>query len=393
MMTRSDIMALIDADYIVRIRRQLHMYPELEFDLPRTLALVRGELERMKIPYTEKYGRSSIVAYINPDCKGPTLGMRADMDALPLTEKTNLPYASRIEGHMHACGHDGHTAILLAAAQALKAVEDQLACRVVLVFQACEEGRYTGAKLLVQDGLMDEIDYICGLHLEPTVESGCIAVCPGQAMAASHPIIVEFFGKTAHATLPQSGVDALAMAARFYMDLQLVLTRERNPLTDECVISVGSLHSGTTTNVVPDYAELKISLRAFDPALEERIVSRIRALAEHIAQDAGGRAKVTDELKAPTLYNDPEMCEKLLASARKIVGEEGIRPVARRISSEDFAVYAQKKPAVFFRLGIRNEQLGSVVPGHCNNYMVDEAALPNGAAVFVQFALDQNRNA
>ncbi|MBR4442435.1 MAG: amidohydrolase [Clostridia bacterium] len=391
MMTRSDIMSLIDADYIVRIRRQLHMYPELEFDLPRTLALVRGELDRMRIPYTEKYGRSSIVAYLNPDCKGPTLGIRADMDALPLTEKTGLPFASRIEGHMHACGHDGHTAILLGAAQALKAVEDQLNCRVILIFQACEEGRYTGAKLLVQDGLMDEIDRVCGLHLEPTMESGCIGACPGQAMAASHPIIVEFFGKTAHATLPQSGVDALAMAARFYMDLQLVLTRERNPLRDECVISVGSLHSGTTTNVVPDYAELKISLRAFDPALEERLVNRIRALAEHIAQDAGGRAAVTEEVKAPTLYNDPEMCERLLASARKIVGEEGIRPVARRISSEDFAFYAQKKPAVFFRLGIRNEEVGSVVSAHCNNYMMDEAALPNGAAVFVQFALDQNR--
>ena len=119
MMTRSDIMALIDADYIVRIRRQLHMYPELEFDLPRTLALVRGELDRMRIPYTEKYGRSSIVAYLNPDCKGPTLGIRADMDALPLTEKTGLPFASRIEGHMHACGHDAHTAILLGAAQAM----------------------------------------------------------------------------------------------------------------------------------------------------------------------------------------------------------------------------------------------------------------------------------
>ena len=137
-MDRSDIMALIDPEYIVRIRRQLHMYPELEFDLPQTLNLVRGELQSMGIPYTEQYGRSSIVAFLRPDCKGPTLAMRADMDALPLTEKTGLPYASRIEGRMHACGHDAHTAILLGAARALKAIEAQLPCRVLLIFQACE---------------------------------------------------------------------------------------------------------------------------------------------------------------------------------------------------------------------------------------------------------------
>lgn len=390
-MTRQEIMALIDPEYIVRIRRQLHMYPELEFDLPRTLELVRGELDRMHIPYTEKYGRSSIVAYINPDYKGYTLGIRADMDALPLTEKTGLPYASRIEGRMHACGHDGHTAILLGAAQALKAIESQLNCRVLLIFQACEEGRYTGARLMVEDGLMDEIDTICALHLEPTIPSGTIGACPGEAMAASHPIIIEFLGKTAHATLPQSGVDAIAMAVRFYMDLQLVLTRERDPLRDECVVSVGSFHGGTTTNVVSDHAELKLSLRAFKPELEYRLVDRIRALAEHIAADAGGEVRVTEEVKAPTLINDPAVCERLLTSARKIVGEEGIRPIARRVSSEDFAFYTQKKPGVLFRLGIRNEALGCVVSAHCNNYRMDEAALPNGAAVFVQFALDQNR--
>ena len=388
-MDRSDIMALIDPEYIVRIRRQLHMYPELEFDLPQTLNLVRGELQSMGIPYTEQYGRSSIVAFLRPDCKGPTLAMRADMDALPLTEKTGLPYASRIEGRMHACGHDAHTAILLGAARALKAIEAQLPCRVLLIFQACEEGRYTGAKLMVEDGLMDEIDRICALHLEPSIDSGCIGVCPGAAMAASHPIIIEFFGKTAHATLPQTGVDALSMAVRCYMDLQLLLTRERDPLRDECVLSVGSLRAGTTTNVVPDYAEMKISLRAFSPELENRIVRRVCALAENIAHDAGGEAKVTDELKAPTLYNDPALCEQLLSSARKIVGADSIRPVARRISSEDFAFFAQKKPAVFFRLGTRSEAVGSVVSAHCNTYRVDESALPVGAAVFVQFALDQ----
>lgn len=258
-MDRSEIMALIDEAYIVRIRRQLHMYPELEFDLPNTLALVRSELTQLSIPFTEKYGRSSIVGYINPAHNGFTLGIRADMDALPLQEKTGLPYASCIDGRMHACGHDAHTAMLLGAAKALKAIEHRLPCRVLLVFQACEEGPYTGAKLMVEDGLMEEIDAICGLHVETSMETGCIGACSGVAMATSHPIIIEFFGRTSHASKPQQGVDALAMAMRCYMDLQMLLAHERDPLADECVLCIGSLHAGTTTNVTPDYAEIKIS--------------------------------------------------------------------------------------------------------------------------------------
>lgn len=300
-MDRSEIMALIDEAYIVRIRRQLHMYPELEFDLPNTLALVRSELTQLGIPFTEKYGRSSIVGYINPAHNGFTLGMRADMDALPLQEKTGLPYASCIDGRMHACGHDAHTAMLLGAAKALKAIEDRLPCRVLLVFQACEEGPYTGAKLMVEDGLMEEIDVICGLHVETSMETGCIGACSGVAMATSHPIIIEFFGRTSHASKPQQGVDALAMAVRCYMDLQMLLAHERDPLADECVLCIGSLHAGTTTNVTPDYAEIKISFRNFDMEFDERMLRRIRALAEHIALDAGGTAKVTDRIKAPVL--------------------------------------------------------------------------------------------
>ena len=236
---------------------------------------------------------------------------------------------------------------------------------------------------------MEEIDAICGLHVETSMETGCIGACSGAAMATSHPIIIEFFGRTSHASKPQQGVDALAMAVRCYMDLQMLLAHERDPLADECVLCIGSLHAGTTTNVTPDYAEIKISFRNFDMEFDERMLRRIRALAEHIALDAGGTAKVTDSIKAPVLYNDPQQCERLLASARKIVGAENIRPVPRRISSEDFAFYAQKKPAVFFRLDIGNEAFGSTVGGHRNDFRVDEAALPTGSAVFVQFALDQ----
>ena len=167
-------MLTADKDYIISLRRELHEYPELEFDLPRTLSVVRRELEALAIPYTEQYGKSSIVGYLNPHCRDFTIGIRADMDALPLTEKTNLPYASRIPGVMHACGHDAHTAMLLGTAKILKAMEDKLTCRVMLVFQACEEGSDSGAREMVKDGLMDEIDLIIGMHIENWLEVGTV---------------------------------------------------------------------------------------------------------------------------------------------------------------------------------------------------------------------------
>ncbi len=389
-MTKDEILSLIDKDYIVSTRRKIHEYPEIAFDLPRTLALVKGELESMGIPYTEKYGKSSIVAYINPDCKKFTLGMRADMDALPLQEKSGEPFSSKIDGAMHACGHDAHTAILLGAAKALKKIENQLPCRCALIFQACEEGYYTGAKLMVDDGVMDEIDAVCGIHTEGLLPVGQLGICKGTAMGASHPFIVEFFGKTSHATQPQNGVDALAMAVRFYTDLKIAYTIERNPLTDECVLAISALNAGTTPNVTPDYAQLKISMRTFDTALDEKMTKRICRLAENIAEDAGGSCKVTEHLKAAVMVNDVALSERWIESAAKIVGRENVRDVARRISSEDFSFFSQKKPGAFFRVGIRNEEKGIIPKGHCNDYRMDDSGLYLASAVFVQFALDQN---
>ena len=210
------VIGFVDKEYILSLRRELHMYPELEFELPKTLALIRRELEAMDILYTEEYGKSSIVAFLNPESKGFSIALRADTDALPLTEKTGLPYASRHPGIMHACGHDAHTAMLLGAAKALKSVETELTCKVVLIFQACEEGELSGAKLLVRDGITDIADVFVGMHIENWLEAGTVGICPGVCMAASHPLHIAFFGKSAHASLPQSGVDALAMAVETY---------------------------------------------------------------------------------------------------------------------------------------------------------------------------------
>ena len=380
-------LAAVDKDYILSIRRQLHMYPEIGFDLPKTQALIRRELDAMGISYTEAYGKSSIVGFINPECKGFSIGLRADTDALPLTEKTDLPFASRHEGKMHACGHDAHTAMLLGAAKALKSVEAALSCKVVLIFQACEEGEFSGAKLLVEDGVCELFDVIVGIHVENWLESGTVGICPGAAMAASRPIRIEFFGKTAHATLPQSGINALAMAVETYTQLNGMLATEINPL-EKYVCTVGKLHSGTTVNVLPDYAEMCISLRTYDKNTEKTIVEKIRAIAQNAAERRGGTIAFHGDAKALPLINHPTVSQKVLDSAAKLLGADKVVTMPQKLSSEDFSFYADKKPGAFLRLGTRNEEKGCVTLPHNNDFLLDEDALPIGSRTFVQFVLD-----
>ena len=380
-------MISVDKEYILALRHEIHEYPELEFDLPRTLSVVRRELDALGIPYTEQYGRSSIVGFLNPDCKDFTIGIRADMDALPLTEKTDLPYASKIPGAMHACGHDAHTAMLLGTAKALKALEKDLKCRVMLVFQACEEGSDSGAREMVKDGLMDEIDLIIGMHIENWLEAGTVGVGEGACMAASHPIHIEFFGKTAHASLPQSGANALAMAVSTYNGINTMLATRIDPFA-KYICCVGQLTAGHTDNVIPDYAQMKISLRSYDTALESFIVENIRAIAENAAKVQGGTVKFHHETKALPVINHPVVRQAVLESAAKVVGEHNIAPMPIKMSSEDFSFFVDKKPGAFIRLGTRNAAKGCVTLPHNNDFLLDEDALPIGSQVCVQFVLD-----
>ena len=383
----ASVVSTVDRDYILRLRHELHRFPELTFELPKTLALVRRELDAMGVPYTEKYGKSSIIAFINPDCKGFSIGLRADMDALPLTEKTGLPFSSENPGKMHACGHDAHTSMLLGTAKALKAVEKDLRCKVVLIFQASEEGEFSGAELLVQDGVTELFDVVVGMHVENLLEHGTFGVCPGVSQAASHPIIIEFFGKTAHATLPQSGANALAMAVETYEGITRFLATSMNPF-DKYVCSIGTLHSGTAVNIIPDYAEMKISLRSYDTKTEAFIVDNIRRIAENAAASRGGTVNVRGKAKALPVINHPEVSRRVLQAARGVVGEENIAEMPPKMSSEDFSFYLAKRPGAFLRIGTRNAEKGCVTFPHNNDFMLDEDVLYLGSSVFVRFVLE-----
>ena len=376
-----------DQNYIQSLRHEIHEYPEIGFELPRTIAVVKRELDKLGVPYTEAYAESSVVATINPQKTGFTIGIRADMDALLIEEKTDLPFRSKIKGQMHACGHDAHTAMLLGTAKALKAMEDQLACRVLLVFQPSEEGVRSGAEALVNGGLMDEIDMMIGLHVENWLESGTIGVCKGNSMASSRNFRIDFYGKTAHATLPHSGIDALASAVRTYNDIQYMLAREINPFS-RYVCSVGKLEGGTTQNVIADHSYMLGTIRTFDMELDQFLIRRMGEIAWNCAKETGAKAEVQSSLQAGVVYNNPYISDLVLASAAKVVGAENVLPMPEKLSSEDFAHYLTKKPGVFIRLGTRNESKGCTTLPHNNDFMIDEDAFSLGTDVCVQFVLD-----
>lgn len=377
----------IDREYIIETRREIHEYPEIGFDLPKTIALVKRELEKMCIPYTESFGESSVVGYINPDKKDFTIGIRADMDALLIREKNDIPYKSKIDGQMHACGHDAHTAMLLGTAKALKEIEDKIACRVMLVFQPSEEGLRSGAEALVRGGLMDEIDVIIGVHIENWLDSGKIGVCKGESMASSRNFRLEFFGRTAHATLPQTGHDALAAAVGAYAGIQTMLARKTDPFS-KYVCSVGKLDGGTTQNVVADYAYILGTIRTFDMHVDKMLIENLKEIAERSAANFECEAKLTTSLKTYVVYNNPYISDLVLDAAKKVVGNENIENMPIKMSSEDFSHYLTKKPGVFIRLGTRNEEKGIITLPHNNDFMIDEDALPKGSAACVQFVLD-----
>lgn len=377
---------VIDNEYIKELQHELHRFPELGFDLPITVGIVKRELDKIGIPYTEKYGKSSIVAELNPEKTNFTIAIRADMDALAITERSGVEYFSEIEGQMHACGHDAHTAILVATAKALYEIKDQISCHVRFIFQPSEECPVSGAKMMIDNGVMDGVDVVLGLHTGGC-ESGKMGICPGASMAASRPFKLEFFGKSTHAATPHNGKDALAAAVRAYTSIKLMTSTELTPM-EKYICSIGKLSGGTAQNIIADYAEMVGTIRTFNLDVDKYIIDRIEAIAESIKRETGIDYKLTTHLKSGVVYNDPKISEKVLEAQKRVVGEENIAPIAMRMGAEDFAFYGEKAPAAFFRLGIFNNEKGCISPAHNSDFKVDDEVLHLGAETFVRFVLD-----
>ena len=383
------VMIKVDKDYIIKIRREIHEYPETGFDLPRTTGIVKRELESFGIEYTEKYCQGSVVGYINPKKQGFTICIRADMDALNMQEEVDLPFKSKIDGKMHACGHDAHTAMLLGAAKYLKSIEKDLNCRVKLLFQPCEEGPGSGAIEMVQAGVLEDVDVIIGLHVEDGLHSGILAVCSGSSQASSRNFLVEIFGKTAHITTPEFGIDALRTAVEAYTNSQKYIAKRRPK--DRCAYGFGTLNAGRTQNNFADYASMSGTIRTFDIEDDKFVIDSIERAVKEACEKSGATYKITAPLKCISVYNNPYICTLLEDSFSKVVGKENVKKMHQKMGSEDFSRYVEKKPGALFRLGIKNPEKGMVSETHLSDFLLDEEVLDLGASAFVQFVLD-NQN-
>lgn len=391
-----------DENNIIEIRRALHRVPELNMDLPETTAIVVNELEKLGIPYTLRYAPSSAVGYINyGSCDFETaaavgeeghvftVALRADMDALPITEKTALPFSSEHPGKMHACGHDAHTAMLLGAAKALKRAEEKkiLHCRVKLIFQPNEEGPESGAMVMCKNGVLKDVDYVFGQHVEQGLRTGEIGWINGPYMAQCHSYDIDFTGRASHATLPEGGRDALMMAVKAVNDIYVMNSREISPFAEH-IISVGQLIAGTAHNIIAEHAHMAVSVRTYDEKLDEFIKNRIVLICENAAEELGGTFSYTEDISAFVVVNDKKCMDMVVSAAGKIVPEDKIAAVKKEMGSEDFSCFLKERPGCFSRLGTGNPEKGCTGVSHNSDFIIDEDALITGSRLFTQLILD-----
>ena len=332
-------------DEVVSMYHDLHRIPELSLEEYETTAYIRERLKGMGID-TFSVDETGCAAYIGPEPgEGHirTVALRADIDGLPVTEETGLPFASCHEGKMHACGHDGHTAGLLGAAKVLKKMEDRLPVRIKLIFQASEENT-SGARRLLQMGILDDVDEIFGLHLFSDIPTGTISLEEGARMARTEMFEVVFTGRGGHGAKPHLTVDATVMASAFVMDLQTLVSREIDPL-DGAVVSIGSFRSGNQYNVISSEAVLEGTCRCYTEEISKHLEEGIRRKVECIAASCRGQAKVTyDNECHPPVLNDPGLTERIRGFAENLLDPDKFKTVKPLMLGEDFSWYQTKIP-------------------------------------------------
>ena len=372
-----------DFRYCVDCRRYFHRHPEMLFALDNTLAFVRGELDRMGIAHAEA-GPASVTGYIGPE-NAPTVAIRADMDALPIQERTGLPFASEVPGVMHACGHDSHTALLLTVAQILKRREGDMPVRVKLLFQPSEEGAESGAKSMVQHGAMDGTDQIIAAHCDNELEVGTIGICSGGYMTASTLIHITFHGQKAHTATPEKGVDAIAMGVEAYRMLKEIVAEEAG---DQLYIfGINCFNGGTAPNMVADRCEMTVAFRYYDMDLYTRFRKRCEAYCQQIAAGYGGTAELSWHTSAPPVWNDPALVSRFRESAETVLPGKTVTLAPSRLS-EDFSWFLQEKPGFLFRFGTGNAETGCTGPLHCDTFQIDERGMESAAEAIVSYILN-----
>ena len=362
-----------ELDELVATRRDLHRHPELAFEERRTAGVAAARLKKLGLSPREGVGRTGVAADLGSG--GPRLMLRADMDALPLPEANAEPYASEIEGRMHACGHDGHVAMGLAVAKRLAAAPPPAPMR--FLFQPAEEGQ-GGAQACADDGVLDGVGGAFGMHLWSPFPVGRIGVNRGALMAAVDHFEIDVEGRGGHGAAPHETDDPILAAARIVEALQSVVSREISPL-DSAVVTVGSIHGGTAFNIIPGSVRLTGTARSFTEATGRALPEKIRRIAGGVASACGVRAEVRYERVNTATVNDAKMADLVIETASRILGEENVETNTRTLGGEDMSVFLNRVPGCFFFVGCSRD--GTLRPHHSPRFDMDERALAVGTVV------------
>ena len=364
-------------------RRHLHMYPELAFQEFESARFIAERLAEMGINYREGIAKTGIVGIIEgKDPATRVVALRADMDALPIEEKNEVPYRSQNKGVMHACGHDAHTASLLGAAKILKECAEEWTGTVKLIFQPSEEKLPGGASVMIREGVLEnpEVARIWGQHVHPPLVAGKVGMRAGPYMASADEIYLTIKGKGGHAALPQNVIDPVLISAHILLALQQIVSRKSNPLTPS-VLSFGKLMAEGATNVIPDQVFLEGTFRTFDEEWRFEAHQWIEKIARDTARTMGGDCEVDIRVGYPYVHNDEALTKKSRKLAEELLGAENVVDLPQRMTGEDFAFYGREIPACFYRLGTGNPEKNILSPIHSPTFDIDEEALITGAAL------------
>lgn len=389
---------------VIECRRDIHQHPELGNRETRTSKIIADRLRELGIEVKIPVAHTGVIGILRGGHPGRVVALRADMDALPVTEQVDVPFKSTVRttfnGHeagvMHACGHDAHVAILLGVAEVLAGIRDEIPGTVKFLFQPAEEGapegEEGGAKLMVKEGALDnpKVDAVFGLHVTSRYPAGEIAYRPGSMMAAVDSFKIVVHGKQTHGAYPWLGVDPIVVAAQIVLGLQTIPSRQVDSSLAPSIVTVGAIHGGVRNNIIPDEVEMIGTIRSLDAKMRDEIHARIKRTAEDIAKSGGATATVKIDEGYPITYNDPAITERMAPTLRRVAGDANVQVVNAVLGAEDFSFFQQRVPGLFFWLGTRpkNETAEQAASNHSPLFYVDESGLELGVRAMAHVAVD-----
>jgi amidohydrolase len=390
---------------MIEWRRNIHQFPELSNREFKTSEKIAAHLKSLGIEVQEKVAFTGVVGILKGAKPGPVIALRADMDALPVTERNSLPFASKEKttfngqetGVMHACGHDTHVAMLMATAEILAKNKSELKGTVKFIFQPAEEGAPAGeeggASLMVKQGVLEnpKVDVIFGAHIQSISPLGRITYKPAGLMAASDWFKIKVYGKQAHGSAPWMGVDPIVVSAQIITSLQTVVSRSVNLTQEPAVVTVGRINAGIRENIIPEYAEMGGTIRTLDTKMQDDIHEKMRRIVTNVAESMGATAEIDIQKMTPVTYNDPGLTEKMVASLQKAAGDGNVVRIPSVTGAEDFAFYQQKVPGFFFFVGAcppDKDPLKDAIGHHTPDFMVDERGMIVGLRAMLNVTVD-----